>query len=232
MALTNTPFGLSITAYCGGKPRAFTYDFPLAAANTPAVGATPLTSLGTGDPVSLINGHVATPTVLTVGADLTATTQIILGVWQEVKYQPLLGTQPPSSFPYWVQGTSTMTNAAGNGTDAYVSLNIQPGQIYNVMANNALTSASVGKCYNLAGFGGATAANGFKSTVYLDTTTQVSFTTGSFVSHPALMASQVKVLGLAPVTPAFPVNNWTDPYPIVQVILNNSWFKPGAMPNS
>lgn len=205
MATLYEPFGLSRAGYAAAaKPRESTYDFPIA--NAYAV------SIGSGEPVSLSNGNIVVGTAPTAQPP-NAQAELLLGVFQAVKYQPSQQYSPPATFPYWLANTQTL-NAAGG----IASVCIDPMQIYNVQANGALTAASVGLIYNLAGFGNMNAQG--NSQVYLNSAGVVSGNT----------YGSVKVLGLAPVTPqiqALGGNSWSDQYPILQVVLNNCHLKYG-----
>ena len=196
------PFGLSCVGYLGAsKPRSSTYDFPILSGTA--------YNFGSGEPVALSDGHISFVSPATANPPGTVN-ELILGVWQSVEYQPSQANTPPATFPYWVAGTTTF-----NAADGMVAVSVDPFQIYNVQANGSLTVANIGNCFNLGGFVGGGA--GGNSVVYLNTT--AISTSGTW--------GQVKLIGLAPTTPAYPTNNWTDSFPIVQVVLNNTQFKLG-----
>lgn len=201
------PNGLNIASYIGGKPRSSTQKFPLASAYA--------VTFGTGDVVSLLGGSLAYLVPATAYPPATQN-EVILGVWQSVQYTPSQPNTPPATSAYWVSGTTT-----ANGADAIVSLNIQPGQVYIVQANATLAKTSVGTNYNLGGAQGASAATGYQSVMYLNTT--------------GLSSTQdwghVKIIGLADPTPAMQAlggNAWGDPFPWVEVVINNSMLHRGT----
>lgn len=202
MSTTAFPNGLNIADKIGGKPRFFTFDFPLASGFT--------TSIGSGDPVSILNGTIVQSTAPSSGPPTGS--QIIAGVFQSVQYQPSQQLAP-ATFPYWVGGTTTF-----NGANALVSVSLDPMQVYIVQANGPVAQTAIGKTYELGGFASASAANGYRSAVYLDTST------GTAVGANF---GQVKILGLAPATPATGPNAWSDAYTWVKVIFNNTIIKAG-----
>ncbi len=203
------PNGLNIAAYNGGKPRQATLKFPLSSGY-----ASPF---GTGDVVALSTGAIAFLTAATASIPATFN-ELVLGVWQSVEYQPSQQNVPAATFAYWVSGTTT-----ANGAAATASINCQPNQIYIVQASATMAQTTIGHNYNLGGEGLASSANGYQSGMYLNTT-ELNGGAQQDWGH-------VKVIGLAKVTPAMQAlggNAWGDPFPWVEVAINNGVFHRGT----
>jgi hypothetical protein len=205
MSLTLNPNGLSFADYIGGKPRYSAFDFPLQS----APGAnTPGHNIGNGDVVSLTGGYVVNSVAATAIVP-GSSAQLILGVFNSVKYQPSQQNVSPGTFPYWVAGTTT-----ANAQDAAVSVCTDPSQVYIVQANGAVPQSYIGRNFNLGGFNSTSSLG--QSAIYLDVTTVTTQNWG-----------QVKLIGLAPVTPAMESNAWGDSYTWVKVTLNNTVLHAG-----
>ena len=205
MSSTFKPFGLSIAAYIGGKPRESSFVFPIASGTA--------ANIGSGDPVALVNGSV-TSCVAATAFPPAAVNEIVIGVFQSVAYNPSQQGSQPATFPYWISGTTTANSQPGS-----VSVNVDPMQVYNIQSNGTLSATAIGSTYTLGGFANTGTIAPGQSAVYLNASNQQS-TTQNF--------GQVKLLGLAPSTPAYPSNSWSDPYPIVQVVLNSTFVKLGT----
>lgn len=206
MATILSPFGLSCVGYAGAsKPRpSSTYMFPIASGYAGTIG--------NGDPVALSGGFIVSAVDATAYPPASSA-EIILGVFQSVTYQPVQAGAAPKTAPYWLGGTVT-----ANASYAMAAICIDPMQIYDVQANGPLAVTSIGTNFDLAGFANTSTSTG-NSGVYLN---------NAVVANNNY--SQVKVLGLAPVTPAIQLlggNAWGDPYTIVQVVLNSTKLKYG-----
>lgn len=206
MATVFLPNGLNEAGYLlGAKPRGASYDFPIASGTADFFGS--------GEPVALSGGYIVSVAAATAYPP-AASDEIILGVFQNVLYQPAQSS-PPGTAAFWASGTTTF-----NSADGAASINTDPYVIYNVQANGSVAQSSIGLNFNLAGFNNPNSNNIPGSQVYLNATSlSVDDNWG-----------QVKLIGLAPGTPASQVaggNNWGDAYTIVQVVLNSTVFKFG-----
>lgn len=206
MPQTFLPFGLSTACYLGGKPRSSSYPFVIQSGTA--------NSFGSGEPVALAGGSLTT--LVTASAYPPAyPSEIILGVFLSVEYQGLQPGSAPATYPFWLASTTTF-----NASNALASINVDPMQVYNVQVNastSVITSAMVGETFMLGGMGNINTSTG-QSRVYMSNIPMPN-DTGNY--------AHVKLLGLAPTTPAYPSNSWGDPYPIVQVVLNSTHFKYG-----
>lgn len=208
--MTNTfkPFGLSSAGYLlGAKPRGASYDIPINSGNA--------SDFGSGEPVAFSQFPVNLTSATAYPP--ASQTQVIWGLFQSVNYRPSQSGNPPATFPTWIGGTTTF-NAQPGALNVYMD----PFEIYNVQCNATLGGTTgfqlLGQNMNLGGMSNLD-ANG-NSQVYVDV--------GTISSNNYL---HVKFIGLAPVTPGTQTqggNSLGDPYPIIQVVINNSIFKLGT----
>jgi hypothetical protein len=206
------PNGLTASTYNGGKPRSTVLTFPLAGTNGNTFCA--------GDPLSMAGGQIGAVNAATAYPPATDQ-EVILGVFESITYQSSAPGVAPSTYPYWIPGTPISGNA-------YISMNSQPNQFYVIQADASLPQASIGSNYNLSNTHGGTAANGYTSQCVLHVAT-LGTTGGNSANW-----GQVKVVGLAPVTPTMQAiggNAWGDPYTWVIVSINNGTFHLGTYGN-
>jgi hypothetical protein len=206
MTTSFKPFGFSDVGYLlGAKPRGASYTFNIASGNAG--------NFGSGEPVSIVNGNLFS-VIPATSYDPSNAQATILGIFQSVYYRPSQPDTPPATFDTWLSGTTTY-----NSELAKANINVDPFVIYNIQANATLDYTYVGGNFNIGGVNNLD-ANG-NSQVYLNTSS-------SPYTYPYL---QVRLIGLAPTTPVMKTqggNNWGDPYPIVQVVINNSSFRYGT----
>lgn len=201
MSSTLKPNGLSFADYIGGKPRYSAFDFSIQSApgaNSPAY------NIGNGDVVSLTNGFVVNSSAATAYPPATSP-ELILGVFNSVRYQPSQQGVQPATFPYWIAGTKT-----ANSQDAEASICTDPAQVYIVQANGPILESYIGKNFNLGGFNSTSSLG--QSGIFLNATPLAN----------SANWGQVKLIGLAPVTPAMGSNAWGDSFTWVKVTLNST----------
>lgn len=206
------PNGLTASTYNGGKPRSTVLTLPIL--------TTQANTFCAGDPISNVAGQVGAIGVASAyppGSDQ----EVIFGIFESVTYNSSQQGVAPSTYPYWIASTPITGNA-------YVSVNAQPNQFYIIQATGSLSAASIGNNYNLSNTHGGNAANGY--------TSQCAVSTGTLGTTGTNSANwgQVKVIGLAPVTPTMQAiggNAWGDPYTWVIVSINNGTFHLGTYGN-
>lgn len=207
MVQTFNPFGFSFASYKGGKYRAASSQYPIQSGAAFTFGGNP-TGLASGDLVG-INSNGANPGYIgpaNTNGTSTAATALVLGVFVNVQY-----TDPSGTFqelPIWARGQTTF-----GGFDGAVTVDDVPLSVYNVQANQPLMSTYIGRNYSFSMQSTGDNTNLQQSTMFLDVS-----------SYEQNALASLKIVGLAPI----PNNNWTDPYPIVQVIINNHMYKPGT----
>ncbi len=206
MSISLKPNGLSFADYIGGKPRYSAFDFSI---KSGGVTGTPTYNIGNGDVVSLTGGYVVNTVVATAYPPATSA-ELILGVFNSVRYQPSQQGVQPATFSYWIAGTTT-----ANAQDADASICTDPAQVYIVQANGSMLESYIGRNFNLGGFTATTSLG--QSGIYLNATPLA--TTANW--------GQVKLIGLAPKTPAMGTNAWGDPYTWVKVTLNSTVLHAG-----
>lgn len=221
MSAIFNPYGFSHQQKIGGKPRHYTFQFPLPV-TTAGVGYA--NNIAAGDPVSWdpIGGgfetFVGIPTI-----PVGATTRATLGTFLSVSYTDVFGASQLNTI--WVANTPVLP-----GTIPMVTVDCDPNVVWQTMCNgtpvglNAVTGAS-GRSYNytFAGLTGGTGSNN-PNTPNLNTKTSTACLDIVSGAKPAAWSNCI-ILGLAEI----PNNNWTDPYPEVLVIYNNHQFKPGQI---
>ena len=206
MSISYKPNGLSFADYIGGKPRYSAFDFSI---KSGGVTGTPTNNIGNGDVVSLTGGYVVNSAAGATALQPTNSNQLILGVFNSVRYQPSQQGVQPATFPYWIAGTTT-----ANLADADASICTDPAQVYIVQANAPMLESYIGRNFNLGGFAATTSLG--QSGIFVDVSTITTQPWG-----------QVKLIGLAPRTPAMGTNAWGDPYTWVKVTLNNTLLHAG-----
>lgn len=200
MSISYKPNGLSFADYIGGKPRYSAFDFPI---RSGGLTNTPAYNIGNGDVVSLTGGYVVNTVTATAYPPGTSA-ELILGVFNSVRYQPSQQGVQPATFPYWLAGTTT-----ANTQDAAASICTDPAQVYIVQANGPMLESYIGRNFELGGFTATTSLG--QSGIFVNA---ASVTTSNW--------GQVKLIGLAPNTPAMGSNAWGDPYTWVKVTLNST----------
>lgn len=200
MSTTQNPYGFSHIARIGGKPRAQTLRFNLAAAYNQSIAA--------GDPVSFTNGNTLV-TIPTIPGD--ATTQATLGVFNSVEYIDVLGNKQMTTL--WVANTPVAA-----GTLPVIIVDVDYNSIYQVQCNGVIAGASAtvpgtGRNYNYV-LGAPNAVT--------KTSTAALNTTGG--GGPEVWRN-CTIVGLAGITN----NSWADAFPDVLVVFNNHKFKQGTL---
>lgn len=223
MPATFQPFGFSLYSYEGGKTSYTSRTFPLASSSLD-------NSFGVGDAVTFTQSSPAGQGLapLTNNAALTNyPPAYTVGIVEAIKYVTPQGQAVDTV--YWAPNTPTMNNLP-----PIFTVNHLANSIFRVQCNTTLPATGVyGVNVNVMNNGNA---------VY--TVATPTAVTGSVAPNPATGQSQqylltnssgtglgtgssggqVKIIGLAPTSTAFPTNNWTDLYPIVLVRFNLQFF--------
>ena len=210
MSLTQNPYGFSHQQKIGGKPRAYTFTFPLTAS---ADGLTTYaTSLAAGDPV----GYTATNAryIGRIVDPVDATSQPVLGTFINVSYVDTTGKNQLNTV--WVANTPVQA-----GSVPMVTVDIDPMVVWQVQCNASLPGVSAvigasGRNYNFT-YG----------------TPNLSTKTSSAALNIADGGTEVwrsaTIIGLAQIITNGHVNAWTDPFPDVLVVFNNHKLKQGTL---
>lgn len=210
MSLTQNPYGFSHQQKIGGKPRAYTFRFPLTASLDGLT--TYATSLAAGDPVgyTAINsrfiGHIVNP------AD--ATTMPVLGTFINVEYEDVSGKDQLNTI--WVANTPVKA-----GSEIMVTVDIDPQVVWQVQCNAALP-----------GVNAVTGANGrnYNFTYGVpNLNTKTSSAALNIANGGAEAWRSAQIIGLAQIISNGHVNAWTDPFPDVLVVYNNHQLKQGTL---
>ncbi len=107
------------------------------------------------------------------------------------------------------------------------AISMDPMQIYNIQANGPVAKTLIGSTFVLGGFANTNTSTG-QSGVYMSSTPVTETNTAFEPGEAGFGWGQVKLIGLAPVTPQIQFmggNAWSDAYTIVQVVLNNTHLK-------
>ncbi len=213
MSTTANPYGFSHQQKIGGKPRAYTFTFPITAS---ADGLTTYaTSLAAGDPVgytaanSRFIGRAVVPT--------DATSQPTLGTFINVKYTNVSGRDIMDTV--WVANTPVKAGSLITAT-----VDIDPMVIWQVQCNASLPGVSAvigatGRNYNYVY--GAPNLN-----------TKTSTTSLNIADGGTEVWRSCLIVGLAEIVTNGHVNAWTDPFPDVLVVYNNHKLKQGTLGTS
>lgn len=225
MVMTFNPFGLSLVSYKGGKYKGTTSPYPITsglqatftfAKNTP----TNVSGIGQGDMVMIYDNagslNLAWSPYTLNGTFQLTTQYYVWGVFNAVTYTDITGTD--KELPFWASLTQTF-----NGKPAVATIDDVPNNVYQIQANGAISTAAnqVGCNYGFSMLAGGPNTQTGQSTAFLDTGQLLN--AGN--AQGGAIYAPLKIVGLADI----PNNNWTDPYPIVNVVINNHIYKPGTM---
>lgn len=208
MSATFNPYGFSHVERIGGKPRSQTLQFPLTAS---LGGAGYATSLAAGDPVAFSASGAGGYVIQAIPGTNVAAANSLIGTFVSVNY-----TNPQGTIVQTTLWTANTPIAPGTLPTAIV--NMDPNVIYQVQCNApiaAVTNAvqtGIGLNFNFAV--GAPNINTKTSTFVLDTNAG---------GGPEVWRN-CKIIGLAQI----PNNAWTDAFPDVLVVFNNTAFKQGT----